>query len=188
MSKAKLLLGVVGLAAIALWMRSSGGEAPLRDGLSLTYEWGGTLTRVRFTEVEGDLFRVEVEFANPDGPIWSGANATGNGVMVTSRLRTTGGGVFELASLGPLWIPPGQVKEGGRAHGTRVAEVRSWRGWEVGVVRASVGMGAALRGEWYYEKTTGLLVGGTKSTAITGPGEGQTFALIESNLEGLGPH
>lgn len=188
MNRTKLLIGVVGLAAVVLWMRSSGGEAPLRDGLSLTYEWGGTLTRAGFTEVEGDLFRVEVEIADPDGTVWSGADAGGNGAMVTSRLRTTGGGIFELGSFGPLWIPPGQVKEGGRAHGTRVAEVRSWRGWEVGVVRASVGMGAALRGEWYYDKTTGFLVGGTKSTAFTGPDEGQEFALIESNLEGLGPH
>ncbi len=86
------------------------------------------------------MFRVEVEFANPDGTVWSSANAGGNVVMVTSRMRTTGGGTFELASFGPLWIPPGQVKEGGRAHGTRIAEVRLWRGWEVGVVRASVGM------------------------------------------------
>ena len=101
-------------------------------------------------------------------------------------MRTADGLVFELGSLGPLWVPPSEVREGGSAHGTRVTEVRRWGNWEVGVVTASVGLGGALRGEWYYDTRTGFLVGGTKSTAVSLPGEGQGFTLTDSNLPELG--
>ena len=53
-------------------------------------------------------------------------------------------------------------------------------------VTASVGLGAALRGEWYYDARTGFLVGGTKSTAVSLRGDGQVFTLTDSNLPDLG--
>ena len=83
-------------------------------------------------------------------------------------------------------MPPNDVREGGSAHGTRVSEVRRWGNWEVGVVTASVGLGGALRGEWYYDTQTGFLVGGTKSTALSLVGEEHVFTLTDSNLPGLG--
>jgi len=106
---------------------------------------------------------------------------------VDTRLRTESGGIFKVGSLGPLWVPPVQVRESGNANGARVAEVRQWEAWEVGVVTASVGMGAALRGEWFYDTQTGFLVGGRKSTALLGNGPGQVFTLTDSNLPGLAP-
>ena len=57
---------------------------------------------------------------------------------------------------------------------------------DVGVVTASVGLGGALRGEWYYDAKTGFLVGGTKSTAVSLPGDGHFFTLTDSNLPALG--
>ena len=73
------------------------------------------------------------------------------------------------------------VKVGGNAHGDKVTEVMQWEGWDVGVVEASFGAGGALRGEWYYEKTTGFLVGGSKSTAFSDENEGLHFILSETN-------
>ncbi|MBU4200961.1 MAG: DUF1353 domain-containing protein [Verrucomicrobia bacterium] len=73
----------------------------------------------------------------------------------------------------------------GNAHGDRVVEVKRWKRWDVGVVNASFGTGGAQRGEWYYEKNTGFLVGGSKSTALSVEGGGLHFVLIESNLENL---
>ena len=52
------------------------------------------------------------------------------------------------------------------------------------MVTAAVGM--ALRGEWYYDMQTGFLVGGTKSTAVSAPGQGLVFTLTDSNLPNLG--
>ena len=43
---------------------------------------------------------------------------------VDTRMRTADGLVFELGSLGPLWVPPSEVHEGGSAHGARVSEVQ----------------------------------------------------------------
>lgn len=51
------------------------------------------------------------------------------------------------------------------------------------MVKASFGAGAALRGEWYYEKNTGFLVGGNRTTALSDEGEGIHFVLVESNTE-----
>jgi hypothetical protein len=50
---------------------------------------------------------------------------------------------------------------------------------------ATVGVGAALRGEWHYDSQTGFLVGVTKSTAVSGAG-GLIFTLTDSNLPDLG--
>ena len=54
------------------------------------------------------------------------------------------------------------------------------------MVTASAGLGGALRGEWYYDTRTGFLVGGTKSTALSLPGEVRVFTLTDSNLPDLG--
>ena len=106
--------------------------------------------------------------------------------MVDTHMRTADGGILELGSLVPLWVPLSELREGGSPHGTRVDGFRRWETWDVGVVTASVGLGGALRGEWYYDARTGLLVGGTKSTAPSLPVDGQVFTLTDSNLPDLG--
>jgi hypothetical protein len=83
-------------------------------------------------------------------------------------------------------VPPSEFREGGRSHGVRADGVRWRENWDVGVVTASVGLGRALRGEWYYDARTGFLVGGTKSTAVLLPGDGRVFTLTDSNLPDLG--
>ncbi|MFC1708830.1 hypothetical protein ACFL2J_02045 [Candidatus Omnitrophota bacterium] len=149
-----------------------GPQAPLEDGLYLSYDFAGSTIRVTFKEIDGGQFQASV---SPEG----------SQETVNKRLETTGGGIFEIEALGPLWIPPSSVKAGGNAHGARVSEVKRWKGWSVGVVKASFGAGAALRGEWYYEETTGFLVGGSKSTFMSGEGGGSHFVLKDTNLDGL---
>ena len=184
--KPKLIGAVVVLAAALIWMRSSKEEAPLADGSFLAYESGGYVTRVTFEQTDTDEFTTRLEMVEADGESMAAIGATGDGETVSTRLRTSSGGIFEVGSLGPVWIPPSEVRVGGSAHGTRIEEMRTWEQWEVGVVSASVGMGGAFRGEWYYESGTGFLVGGTKSTAVSTAGEGQVFTLVGSNIVGLG--
>ena len=165
-----ILIVVVG----GLWVAFSifGPQAPLKDGLYLSYDYGGSAIRVTFNEISRNQFRATVSPGDSQK-------------VVNKRLKTTGGTVYEVGLLGPLWIPPGSVKVGGNAHGDRVVEVKHWKKWDVGVVKASFDVGAALRGKWYYEKNTGFLVGGSKSTVLSGEGEGTQFVLIGTNLENL---
>ncbi|MFC1498275.1 hypothetical protein ACFLS1_07390 [Verrucomicrobiota bacterium] len=157
-----------------LWVAPSilSPQAPLKDGLYLSYDYGGSTIRVTFKEISKNQFRATISPGNSQK-------------VVNRRLKTTDDRVYELGLIGPLWIPPSSVKVGGKAHGSRVVEVKRWKKWDVGVVKASFGIGAALRGEWYYEKNTGFLVGGSKSTAVSGEGGGTHYVLIGTNLENL---
>lgn len=174
----KLLVLLAAAAALFAWMRVSRERAPVSDGSYLAYDVGGDVVRLTFTSLEGDHFLATLEHVGPSENAEVVRRDT-----VDGRMRTPGGGIFEVGSFGPLWVPPGQVEEGGSAHGTRIDEVSDWEGWDVGVVRASVGMGAALRGEWYYEKSSGFLVGGYRGTAVSE--QGLRFKLVDSNVEGL---
>jgi hypothetical protein len=108
-------------------------------------------------------------------------------VIVDKRLKIVHGAPYEAGIRGPVWIPAASAKKGGNAHGDTVSEVRKWKGWEVGVVKASFGAGAPLRGEWYYEKNTGFLVGGLRSSVMDDEDEGSYFFLKDTNLEILKP-
>jgi hypothetical protein len=59
-------------------------------------------------------------------------------------------------------------------------------GTPTALASARFAMGMALRGEWYYDTRTGFLVGGTKSTAVSAPGQEFVFTLTDSNLPDLG--
>ena len=171
MNKTILILIVV-IGGLWVAFSISRPQAPLKDGLYLSCDQGGSTIRVTFNEISKNKFRATISPGDSQK-------------VVNKRLRTTSGQAYEIGLLGPLWIPPGSVKVGGNAHGSRVVEVKRWKKWDVGVVKASFGTGAALRGQWYYEKNTGFLVGGIKSTALSAEGEGMHFVLIEANLENL---
>ncbi len=180
----KLVVVLLGLAIVAGWRVTSGEDAAISAGTYLVYDVGGMSMRLMFSPAEGDRFGTTIEYANNDGT-FGGDEPSTPGTAVDTRLRTETGGIYELGLLGPLWVRPGQVHESGSAYGSRVSEVRQWEAWEVGVVSASVGVGGALRGEWYYDTQTGFLVGGVRSTAVSLTGEGQVFTLTGSNLPGL---
>ena len=158
-----------------------GEEAPLSDGLYLNYDYGGSSIRVTFSGIDADTFYVTLGSGpEADNEDISDQNKT----IVDKRLKTERGTVYEAGILGPLWIPPSAVKDGGRAHGDEVTEVREWNGWEVGVIRANFGQGA-LRGEWYYDKDTGFLVGGMRASIMNADEGGTVFILDDSNLDSL---
>ena len=184
--KNKLGVAFLALAIAVAWRVTPREEAPISAGTFLEYDNAGLQMRLTFSPADGDRFDTRVSFVGEDGTYSSAQPSSHPSNAVDTRMRTAHGLVFELGSLGPLWVPPSEVREGGSAHGTRVTEVRRWGNWEVGVVTASVGLGGALRGEWYYDTRTGFLVGGTKSTAVSLPGEGQGFTLTDSNLPELG--
>ena len=184
--KNNLVLALLGLVVMATWLGRSREEADVEDGTFLVYDIGGSMMRLTFSPANGDGFSTSFEYADEHGKFGTDALLATRGDVVDARMRVSDGRAFELASLGPLWVPPSEVHEGGSAHGTRIEFVRRWENWEVGVVTAEVGMGAALRGEWYYDTRTGFLVGGLKSTTVSAPGEGLVFTLTDSNLLDLG--
>lgn len=170
MKKIVIILVVV----IGLWIIWSiiGSKTPLDDGLYFKYDFEGSEISVTFEKIDKSKFRA---ITSPGG----------GKEIVDRKLKTPDGRVFELGLIGPIWIPPNSVKVGGNAHGDRIDETKQWKGWDIGVVRASFGAGGAVRGEWYYEKTTGFLVGGSKSTALSMDGEAANFVLVETNLPDL---
>ena len=184
--KNKLGVALLALAIVVTWRGVSREEAPISAGTFLVYDNGGMQIRLTFSPTDDDRFDTKVSYIDEDGAYASAQPSSAPSNVVDTRMRTAAGQVFELGSLGPLWVPPNQVRKGGSAHGTQVIEVRRWGNWEVGVVTASVGLGGALRGEWYYDTRTGFLVGGTKSTAVSLPGQGVVFTLADSNLPDLG--
>ncbi len=184
--KNKLGVALLALAIVVIWRGTSREEAPISAGTFLVYDNGGMQMRLTFSPADGDRFGTSVSYVDEDDTYPSAQASSAPSDVVDTHMRTADGQVFELGSLGPLWVPPNEVREGGSAHGARVTEVRRWRNWEVGVVTTSVGLGGALRGEWYYDTRTGFLVGGTKSTAVSLPGQGQVFTLTDSNLPDLG--
>ncbi len=183
--KNKLVLVVAAVAIAFVWFRSSGGSAPLADGSFLLYRQGESTVRLTFHLIDGGLYRTHVEVTYANGEAEVAEHMAGHDETVNGRMRTASGGILELGSFGPLWVPPGQLKDGGSVHGARVTEVRPFNGRDVGVVSASVGVGAALRGEWYYDVVTGFLVGGMMGTAVSD--QSQRFELVASNVPGLAP-
>ena len=184
--KNKLSVALLALVIAGAWSVTAREEAPISAGTFFVYDNAGMQMRLTFSPAEGDRFDTSVEYADGHGAFEPAQASSAPGDVVDARLRTADGRIFELAALGPLWVPPSQLREGGSAHGTPVGEVRRWEHWDVGVVTASVGLGGALRGEWYYDARTGFLVGGTTSTAVSLPGDGRVFTLTDSNLPDLG--
>jgi hypothetical protein len=184
--KQNIVIVLLGIVVVAAWLGTSREEAQVNGGTYLVYDIGGSMMRLTFSPAEGNGFSTSFEYADEHGTFGTDELLATQGDVVDTRMRTADGRIFELASLGPLWVPPSEVREGGRAHGTPIEDVRRWENWDVGVVRAAVGMRAALQGEWYYDTRTGFLVGGKKSTAVSAPDQGLAFTLTDSNLPDLG--
>jgi len=177
------LAGCIACVGFLAGCSGFGEQAPLSDGLYLNYDYGGSSIRVMFSGIDADTFYATLSTGSEvdsDPEDVSDDSKT----IVNRKLRTERGTVYEAGILGPLWIPPSAVKDGGRAHGDEVTEVREWNGWEVGVVRASFGQGA-LSGEWYYDKETGFLVGGMRASIMNADEGGTVFILDDSNLASL---
>lgn len=179
-------LAVIAVLVVALLLfRSSDGGAPLADGSFLLYQQGESTVRLTFHLEDAGDYRTVVEFSYEGEAPEVSEYMEGHDEVVNGQMRTASGGVFELGAFGPLWVSPGQLKEGGNAHGSRVSEIKPWNGRDIALVSASVGMGAAFRGEWYYDLVTGFLVGGMKTTAVSGPDQGLRFELVGTNVVGL---
>jgi len=172
----KLVLIVLVILGGSFWYFNSESPkllTPLRDGDFLTYQQGIYKKLLKFHSQGAKQFNVTL----------NGKSIGESGARVDSNLLTPEGNVLELPSLGPLWIPIENVKKGGNAHGDRITEVKQWKAWQVGVVKASFGGGGALRGEWYYDHATGFLVG-MKRASVVDP-TGSIYTLVETNISGL---
>ncbi len=172
---------IVLLAAMLSACSFFGEKAPLSEGLYLNYDFAGSPLRVTFTKIDGTSFYAALSFGSDAGELTDSTSAD-NRKIVDLKLKTKRGLPYEAGMLGPLWVPPASIKKGGSAFGDSIDEVRQWKGWQVGVIKASFGRGA-LSGEWYYDKNTGFLVGGMRATIMNADEGGTVFVLDDSNLE-----
>ncbi len=175
-------------------IRSYFEHPPIEEGTFLTYDLqGGTYLVVTFSKTGSNQFdAVEtVTFENEDHTDF-GFDEENRRVpseqeavktIVDGRLNTKRKTPYQPGRLGPLWVAPSNVKVGGSAHGATFAEVKEWKGWDVGVVSAGFGRGGAVTGGWYYERKTGLLVGGFFTTAMSDDPE--EFILVDTNIKNL---
>ncbi|MBT8487463.1 MAG: hypothetical protein KJO65_01425 [Gemmatimonadetes bacterium] len=173
------------LIALGVISACSSVGAPIADGSFVTYEIDGTRIQITFEAASGGEFRTVGRVTEEDGLGESAEGMPGHGETVNSKMRTASGSPLEVASFGPIWAPPGDLEEGGRVYGSSVSEVRAEQGRHVAVVKASVGVGGALQGEWLYDAATGFLVGGAMGTAFSGRDGGQRFRLVATNVSGL---
>ncbi|MFQ5952037.1 MAG: hypothetical protein ACE5JK_01350 [Candidatus Omnitrophota bacterium] len=171
--------------------------APIKDGAYLKYElrskdFTGSC-KIVFKQVNNTYFEVIAD--DPDGLLgrpFAKPNRRDGKVMVNRWMKRRGGRPLELEQLGPIWVPPAERARGGRAgidlvfSGTFEDEITQWKGWEVYKVTATIFRGA-FSGTWYYDRTTGFLVGHERKTVATSffTKTPPYFILIDSNIEGL---
>jgi hypothetical protein len=100
------------LAIAVAWSAAAREEAQISAGTFLVYDNAGMQMRLTFSPADGDRFGTNVSYVDEDGTYPSAQLSSAPGNVVDTRMRTANGQVFELGSLGPLWVPPHEVREG----------------------------------------------------------------------------
>lgn len=168
--------------ALALLVGCGGEAAPISDGSFLTYEIGETTrVQVTFEAAGGGDFRIVAQTVERDGT--PTGRVAGHGLTVDGTVRTPSGAPVEVATFGPIRVPPRLLEARGRVYGAPVAAVREEQGRDVAVITSVLGLGAAVRGAWYYDVATGFAIGGVQETAV--PGIARRFRLVDTNVAGL---
>ncbi len=178
----KAVFWSIALVAVA---GCSSNDAPISDGSFLTYQISGTEVRITFEATSAGHFRTVGQVTEDGGGVESAEGMPGHGETVNSKMRTESGAPLEVASFGPIWASPRDLKPGGRVYGSSVSEIRRDHDRDVAVVTASAGVGGALRGEWLYDAATGFSLGGTMGTVFSGDDGGQQFRLVATDVPGL---
>jgi hypothetical protein len=160
-------------------------QAPLKDGLYLSYETGeSTWITVEFSKAGSDQYYATSTNEYEDEETSEIISSSANRVLVDQRLKKENGYPYDADNLGPLWTPASSIKQGGAIHGTYIDGIKKWKSWNVAVIKASFGRGA-ITGTWYYDQKTGFLVGGQMATVMDEKGE--SFELYDTNLDDLIP-
>ena len=107
----KLGVALLALAIVVAWRVPSREKAPIGAGTFLVYDNAGTQMRLTFSPADGGRFDTNVSYLDEDGTHSSAQAKPTPSIVVDSRMRTANGVVFELGSLGPLWVPPSEVRE-----------------------------------------------------------------------------
>jgi hypothetical protein len=159
-------------------------QAPLEDGLYLSYYVDEYWVTIEFSKIKNNKYYASQKFEYEDEEL-NEYTQKPKRVIVNKRLVKENDVIYMPSELGPVWTAPSTIKPGGSIHGTYIDEVKKWKDWDVGVVKAGFGVGGAITGVWYYDKNTGFLVGGAIGTVMEiKPME---FELVETNLSGLMP-
>ena len=115
--KNKVVVAFFAIVIAATWLVSSPETAPITGGTFLVYDVSGTQMRLTFSPADGDRFATNIAYADDDGNFGTTEPSPAQRVVVDTHGRTADGAIFEVGMLGPLWIPPSEVHEGGSARG-----------------------------------------------------------------------
>ncbi|MEZ4604407.1 MAG: hypothetical protein R2861_13700 [Desulfobacterales bacterium] len=118
-----------------------GENAPIEDGLFLSYDFDGSIIRVTFSETASGKFYAILTSGSTEGQHQPSVSRKPEKSWIKDWPPTSAA-LMKPAFWGSIWVPSSSIKKGGSAHGDPIQEIRNWEGWEVGVVKASFGRSA----------------------------------------------
>jgi len=161
-------------------------EAPIKDGYYLAYKY------ILFSPMTSTAVTMDVSFTNADekhlamkiavidtskGPMHLSPGAVGT-VIVDKYFKTARGDFYDMDPPGIVWIPSNLRKKGTKIQGKKIRQITQW----AHRVACDLSEGPAMSMmHWYYDTTTGFLVGSNMEYM----GAGVTAYLIETNIPGL---
>jgi hypothetical protein len=160
--------------------------APLKDGLFLKYEHNTygpigssrSVLYITFSQVDEDHYRVRVMPVSAIDEVMPPQDEREDGVMIDKYFKLEKGDYFSIMPIGQLWIPSNKREKGAEISGMRVRKILKWRDWKVCMLSEGLA-GASIR--WYYDITTGFLVG----SDVSHMGAGMNSILLETNVPDL---
>lgn len=162
--------------------------APIEDGLYLNYrytvygpgvnQW--VIFSVTFVQADEEHFWMEIAPVDSSDRPPGAATKRRESVLVDKYFKTERGDFYNLDPPGQIWIPSYKRKKGATVQERKIRKIETWDKWDAYVLSEG-SIGATLK--WYYDTTTGFLVGSHMSSM----GAGVSSILIETNVPGLLP-
>lgn len=162
--------------------------APIHDGLYLNYRYtvyGPGVNQwltfsVRFVQEDEEHFWMKIAPIDTSEDSPSFRIKGSSDVFVDKYFKTERGDFYDLDPPGQIWIPKNKRKKGAKLAERRIRKIDKWDKWDVYILSGGT-IGATM--DWFYDTTTGFLVGSHMSSM----GAGISSILIETNVPGLEP-
>ncbi|KPJ73597.1 hypothetical protein AMJ52_03520 [candidate division TA06 bacterium DG_78] len=162
--------------------------APIHQGLYFNYRYtlygpgvNQWLTlNVSFEKADEEHFWMRITPVDSTDRFQGFTHRRWENVLVDKYFKSKSGDYYDLDPPGQIWIPRHKRKKGARLKERKIFRIKTWDKWDVCVLSGG-SVGATM--EWYYDTTTGFLVGSHMSSM----GAGVSCQLIETNVPGLLP-
>lgn len=175
-----LILFITILILVSHCSKQYNEPAPFFDGLLLEYETDiKTFTgneKIKTTYNVQGLGNNHFKILKTENPSFFGTGV--EEYFVDSYGKVYGGSCKECkGGFSPIWIPAHTMEIGDTFGEEKIVGKNKWDNWNVVVVKSQI---SAIGVEWYYDATTGFLVGLYTSDAI---GSKITQKLVNSNTK-----